>query len=278
VNRLKLCCIAPHAPILVPGVGGPRLAEVPGTASALSRLAREVEGIAPDTVAIISPPHVRLPSRDSFCLRTGRVLAGDLSRFGAPGAAVSMETDASLVAALTKRAAEDGVPLFEDETEREEDWGALVPLVLLSPRGAGLLALNACPGLGLKAHFELGACLGAAIEESGRDTVFIASGDMSHRLKPGAPSGYSPVAHRFDEQVVEIVRGGDLSGLFGIDRGLREEAGEDCLWPLAALAGALGGGEIDVEVMSYEGSFGVGYMVARLVPADAVVKRRPGGQ
>jgi len=39
-----------------------------------------------------------------------------------------------------------------------------------------------------------------------RLAAFIASGDLSHRLKPGAPAGFYPNAHFFDEEVVAAIR------------------------------------------------------------------------
>lgn len=276
MKHLNLCCFAPHAPILVPEVGGRQLDEVPGTRASLERLAIEIEELQPDAVVIVSPPHLRLACRDAFPLKTGRVLEGGLARFGAPASALSMSIDGVLSAALEEKARTSGVPLFSDAVESEDDWGALVPLLLLAPPRAAVVALNVSPTLDLTDHSKLGACLRESVEESGRNAVFIASGDMSHRLKPGAPSGYSPRGIDFDREVVDIMREGDLRRLFEIDKELREEAGEDCLWSLAVLAGVIDGYAARVDVLSYEGSFGVGYMVARIAPGEPAASRRPG--
>lgn len=274
MKHLEFCCVAPHAPILVPGIGGRELDEVRGTTAALGALGREIEALDPDTIVIVSPPHVRLASRDAFPLRTGRSLSGDLSRFRAPSSAVDLHTDDAVIDALRETAVKAGVPLFDDTSEKEEDWGALVPLVLLAPPTAGVVAINVSPALGYREHFLLGVALREAVEKSGRDTVFIASGDMSHRLKPGAPAGYSPRGKEFDLAVVEIMRSGDLHALFSIDPLLIDDAGEDCLWSLAVLAGTVDGRDAEIEVLSYEGSFGVGYMVARVVPGGPNPGRR----
>lgn len=275
MKHLRLCCVAPHAPILVPDIGRDDLAEVPGTCDALGALAREIDALGPDTVVIVSPPHLRLASRDAFPVKTGRSFFGDLSRFRAPGSAVSLRTDGVLLDALTETARLAGVPLHRDTGEREDDWGALVPLLLLAPPSAQIVAINACPHLGYSEHALLGAALRDAVEESGRNAVFIASGDMSHRLKPGAPSGYSPRGKEFDLAVVEAMRSGDLGAVFNIDPRLSDEAGEDCLWSLAVLAGTIEGHDAEIEVLSYEGSFGVGYMVARVMPGGKGARGRP---
>ena len=47
------------------------------------------------------------------------------------------------------------------------------------------------------------------IDLVGRRAAFVASGDLSHRLKPQAPAGYNPDAHLFDEEVVAAIRSCD---------------------------------------------------------------------
>ncbi len=51
----------------------------------------------------------------------------------------------------------------------------------------------------------------------GRRVAFIASGDLSHRLKPEAPAGFNPSAHFFDEEVID----GAACKCAGSDRGDR---------------------------------------------------------
>ena len=48
------------------------------------------------------------------------------------------------------------------------------------------------------------------------------------------------------------------------DPQLADDAGQDSLWSMAILLGALDGQKVKPEVLSYEGPFGVGYMVAEL--------------
>src|SRR2546430_9340217 len=56
--------------------------------------------------------------------------------------------------------------------------------------------------------------------------LFRSSGDLSHRLTPGAPAGFHPEAHRFDEEVVEAIRARVPERVVNIDQGLRRLAGE----------------------------------------------------
>jgi aromatic ring-opening dioxygenase LigB subunit len=96
--------------------------------------------------------------------------------------------------------------------------------------------------------------------------AIIASADMSHRLTPDAPAGFSPRGKEFDEKLVELIRNYDVPGLLDFDPGLADEAGQDALWSIAILFGALAGQKVKHELLSYEGPFGVGYMTATFEP------------
>ena len=59
-------------------------------------------------------------------------------------------------------------------------------------------------------HLRFGSCIRKAVDQVERRAAFVASGDLSHRLKPQAPAGYNPDAHFFDEEVVAAIRSNDL--------------------------------------------------------------------
>src|SRR4029077_13633269 len=75
-------------------------------------------------------------------------------------------------------------------------------------------------------HLRFGQCIGEAIQRLGRPAAFIASGDLSHRLKRDAPAGYYPNAHLFDEEVVDAIRNCASQRIVEIDQELRRAAGE----------------------------------------------------
>src|SRR5262249_23489933 len=94
--------------------------------------------------------------------------------------------------------------------------------------------------------------------------AFIASGDLSHRLKPRAPAGYNPDAHVFDEQVVEALRANAPQRIVAIDHNVRKLAGECGYRSMLVAIGASSDLPLSCEVLSYEAPFGVGYLVAQL--------------
>ena len=148
----------------------------------------------------------------------------------------------------------------------ELDHGIMVPLYFLAQKTYPLVCLS-MSFLDFRSHYIMGIAIRDAIASVGRRAVFVASGDMSHRLTPGAPAGYSPRAAEFDKQIVEITSSGDYARLFELDPELIEEAGECGLRSIITMAGTVDGYGRSSEVLSYEGPFGVGYMVARFGPS-----------
>jgi len=118
-------------------------------------------------------------------------------------------------------------------------------------------------------HLRFGNCIRQAVDKLGRPVAFIASGDLSHRLKPEAPSGYNPQAHLFDEEVVDSIRSCATSRIVDLDPDLRKMAGECGYRSMLVAIGVAQGLEPSCEVISYEAPFGVGYLVAQLFAGSA---------
>jgi aromatic ring-opening dioxygenase LigB subunit len=254
-------CICPHPPLLIPEIGGAALSEVEATVQGMRRLAQDVG--EPETLVVISP---HTPSTgDTHLVKVGAHLSGDFGAFGCPQVALSFENDLPFVELLLALAGGDGAVRLEPTTDEVLDHGALVPLHFLPP--ARLVSLSIVGQYG--EHRALGRLVRRCAEELERDVLFVASGDLSHRLTRSAPAGYDPRAREFDERIVELIRAGDFAGLTTLDRDLVRAAGECGLRSLIALGGFLGDDATDhPEVYSYEGPYGVGYLVARFgVPA-----------
>lgn len=265
---LQLCCVVPHAPILIPDIGGRELQQIESSTRALDALEAQIVGLDPESIVMVSPPHLEPPRGGGFDTRTGGAIKGSFSRFGAPQIVVESAVDNELVEAIAQAAAPREISLLGDENESEQDWGALVPLRLLAPPAAKLVSIKVSPYLPYRDHYYLGIAIREGVEKLSRNAVFIASGDLSHRLTRDAPSGYNPRGKEFDAELVDITRSGEFERLFKIEPALIEDAGEDCLWSASVLAGTVVGFDFSSEVLSYEGPFGVGYMVARVLPGE----------
>lgn len=255
-----------HAPIVVPGVADPeRAAMCEKTTRAMREAGRHVVATDPDVVVIVSPHAPRHPR--SFLVASDPEVAGTFARFGAPavGARLPFAEDAGR--AIARHARELGVPCADAELGAL-DHGTLVPLVFVAEAGfTGAAVRLALPYEPTHAACEaMGRAIAAAAAERGERVAFVASGDMSHRLLPGAPSGFDPRAKAFDEAVTRAVASGDCAAVRDIDPALRDLAAEDVVDSLDMAIGVLSGSAAPEShrLLSYEGPFGVGYLVAVL--------------
>jgi AmmeMemoRadiSam system protein B len=98
-----------------------------------------------------------------------------------------------------------------------------------------------------------------------RRVALVASGDLSHRLAIGGPYEYEPTAHLFDEQIVNSIAAQNPSGVLDVDCDLKDRAGECGYRSIVIALGAVDDQSPRFNVLSYEGPFGVGYMVADLM-------------
>ncbi len=259
--------IAPHPPLLIPEVGGSRIEEVAESQRALREFSRRLMDTRPETVVVISP-HSPLDPR-VFTARSTAALAGDFREFSAPGVRLTFPNDLEMLDAIKQAASIEGVELRELDRDYPLDHGALVPLYYLHE--AGWCGPTVIVGFTLQsneAHLAFGRAIANAASALDRRVALVASGDLSHRLVVGGPYQYEPTAHLFDEQIVNAIVRGDASGVMDIDPDLRNRAGECGYRSIVVALGTVGQYLRDHQVLSYEGPFGVGYMVAVLADAN----------
>lgn len=111
-------------------------------------------------------------------------------------------------------------------------------------------------------YFDLGKRYGAEIARTKQRIAVIASGDLSHVLKAEGPYGYDPAGPQLDKLIVQAVKEKDVEGLLTIDQELLMDGAECGLRSILFLFGVFADSNYTTEVLSYEGPFGVGYMVA----------------
>jgi len=266
-SSLVFAGIAPHPPIMVPEVGREAIAEVRSSIDAMADLTQRIIKSGAETVVLISPHAPLEPS--AFVAYDGPQLYGDFANFRAPTATTHAELDEELLNEIAAAAEEQNL-----ETVRikgfDLDHGTAVPLYFLQRNGwNGKVVALGYSFLSNEDHLRFGRCVSAAIEKVGRRVAFIASGDLSHRLKRGAPAGYNPEAHLFDEEVVDAIRSCATSRIVDIDQEQRRNAGECGYRSMLVAFGVAQGLDSNCEVISYEAPFGVGYLVAQLVSAGS---------
>jgi AmmeMemoRadiSam system protein B len=111
-------------------------------------------------------------------------------------------------------------------------------------------------------HFTFGQIMAETIKKFPSRCGFVASGDLSHRLIQGAPGGYSRAGQEFDEKLVQDLKSANTKEIMYYDEDFVDDAGECGFRSILILLGLLDGLNIKPKILSYEGPFGVGYLVA----------------
>lgn len=248
---------------MVPEVGGESAAEVRGSIDGMAELTKRLIATGAETVVLISP-HAPL-ERYSFVAYQGPVLHGNFANFRAPAVRFEAALDEELLQAISEAAAEEDYEVVGLGSGQNLDHGTAVPLYFLQRNGwTGSVVALGYSFLSNEDHLRFGSCIGKAINKMGRSAGLIASGDLSHRLKPDAPAGYNPTAYIFDYEVVDALRANSPERIINIDQDLRRNAGECGYRSMLIALGATREQPWDCEVIHYEAPFGVGYLVAQL--------------
>ncbi len=262
-SSLVFVGVAPHPPIMVQEVGGDATAKVRASIEAMATLTRRVIDVGAETILLISP-HAPLEV-DSFVAYRGPQLNVTFENFGAPEVSFDVPIDDDLLSQLVNTGSEADytVKLL---SSHDADHGSAVPLYFLLRNGwrGRIAALGYC-FLSNYDHLRFGEVIRRSVDRLGRRVAFIASGDLSHRLKPQAPAGFNPKAHLFDKEVVEALEANAPERIVEIEPSLRNLAGECGYRSMLTAIGASKMSPLSCEVLSYEAPFGVGYMVAQLV-------------
>jgi aromatic ring-opening dioxygenase LigB subunit len=154
------------------------------------------------------------------------------------------------------------------------DWGFEVPLYFLAKNFQGNIEKIL---IGLESpqfYFEKGTKFPISnFQFSNKSQIpkskiaLIASGDLSHCLKTDGPYGFQPDGPKFDKTLIESLKKKDIDTILKLDE-MFPEAGECGLRSFCFLLGILeahstsSGQAWQPEILSYEGPFGVGYLVA----------------
>ena len=268
VNYLVGCALLPHPPIMLSEVGGVESGRVSKSVDAAERAAQFLVQKNPSTLVIITPHGPAF--QDAVGINVSPVLRGNLASFGAPEIAVSFETHNLLAQNIIKQCERLGVSLavLDEQMAQQHrislllDHGAVIPLHYLYKAGFRGQVVQLTVGfLTYPEMYAFGKAVQGAIETTRQKVAVVASGDLSHRLIPGAPAGYSPNGRKFDEHIIGLLQSMDVKSMFDMDQKVVEEAGECGLRPIFFLMGTLDGLDAASEILSYEGPFGVGYGV-----------------
>ena len=248
MGTIKKAFISPHPPIVVPEVGRGEEAEAGATVQALVKAAEEIGRIKPSTI-IVTTPHGPV-FKDFVHINIKETLAGDLRKFGAPGVSLRYMNDLELAGEIARLSNSQGIPcgaldkplVIKYGISEELDHGVVVPLYYIGKVYNDFKLVHiSVAGLPFKELYKFGSCIAKAVEQSEGDVVFLASGDLSHRLSPDGPYGFNDCGPEFDGRLVDYLRVPDPEGLLEFDEGFLEKAGECGLRSFIMMFGALDG-------------------------------------
>ena len=259
----------PHPPLIIPEVGGGREKGIQATIDAYEEVGRRVAALAPDTI-VVSSPHATL-YRDYFHVSPGRGARGDFSAYGASRARYQVEYDEEFTDALDGACERMGVSGGTGyEREPRLDHATMIPVHFIKHhcRDFKLVRIG-LSGMNAGEHYRMGQLVQQTAAHLERRVVYIASGDLSHKLTADGPYGFAPEGPVFDKRMCCDFAAADFLDLLSVDPGFAERAAECGLRSFQMMAGALDGTAIQSTLLSYEGPYGVGYGVAAFQPVGA---------
>lgn len=261
----------PHPPLIIPSVGRGEERGIQTTIDAYREIARRIVALQPETI-VISSPHAPL-YRDGFHVTTDEVLNGSMEAFRASETTLKAKIDTALTGEIIQTAQQSGIVVAPSTwRDRDMDHATFIPLYFIEQayKEAGILPEYKVVRVGLSAlssevHRQFGHAIARAIDRTQRRCVWVASGDLSHKLKTDGPYGYVPEGPELDRQLCDLFRSGALEKLFELDEYFCECAAECGVRSFQIMAAALEmmyPQGVSSELLSYEGPFGVGYAVA----------------
>ncbi len=265
---IKAAYMVPHPPLIVPAVGRGGEKKILETTMAYERVAQEIAKIAPDTIVITSPHSVMYA--DYFHISPGIEAEGDFSRFGAPEVSFREKYDKEFVVVLESLLySEDFHGGTQGERDKELDHGTMVPLYFIRKYyQEGKIIRIGLSGLPMSDHYKLGTYIKQVAEDLGRNTVIVASGDLSHKLKDNGPYGFAPEGPVYDEKIMEAAAKADFGGMLEFNEDFLDKAAECGHRSFCIMAGCFDGTDVKSEVLSHQDVTGVGYGIAIFEPGE----------
>ena len=269
--------IVPHPPLIVPEVGRGGEKQIEKTRASYARVAGEIVRLDPETVVITSPHAVMY--RDWFHVSPGKSAAGSFAQFRASGVRFEVRYDTELVREIGRLAGEEEFPAgTEGERDPLLDHGTMVPLFFIrqayGEKPLPKIVRIGLSGLPLEDHYRLGQLIAEAAGITGRRTVFVASGDLSHKLQKDGPYGFAPEGPEYDARLMDVCSQAAFGELFDFDETFCEKAAECGHRSFVIMAGALDGRQVEAEVYSHEDVTGVGYGICAFHPGSPDGSRR----
>lgn len=253
----------PHPPAVLPEVGKGRELYLNRTMLAYQRFARTISLVQPENIIFVSPHGVA--EQKSIIVNTASQIQDNFARYDAEQLQELCFLNTEIAHSLLLRSIGQRLKVKGEEIQTI-DHGTFIPLHFIHKYYQLFLGVNILipPQISDEDLLYTGQLLRHVVQETGQRTVLVISGDLSHRLSPSGPYGYSPRGLAFDQYIRHIFSSGDIQLLGAIDNAWRQEAAQCAMGPLLFMTGAIGQPTAQTSIYSHEYPFGIGYMLAEI--------------
>ena len=258
--------MVPHPPMIVPAVGRGSEDQIKATINAYEEVADEIAELKPETIMITSP-HQTMYS-DYFHISPGKGAKGSFSDFRASSVSFEETYDEELRDLICTLAEEENLDAGTlGEREKKLDHGTMVPLWFIEQKYKGFKLIRiGLSGLPLSEHYRLGQLIKKAADLTKRRVVFVASGDLSHKLQEYGPYGFAKEGPEYDKRIMDVCGRGAFGELFDFEESFCEKAAECGHRSFVIMAGAFDGVAVEAKALSHEDVTGVGYGICTFYP------------
>lgn len=258
--------IVPHPPMIIEDIGRGSEKQIEKTIMSYENVAKEIGEINPDTIIIISP-HTNIYN-DLFYIVPNKTLKGDFGNFGAYNVEFEEENDIELIEEIEKISEREKIPCKRLE-ETTLDHGTMVPLYFVRKylKSCKIIVIG-YSFLPLHENYRLGEIIKEAVDNTNKKVVFIASGDLSHKLQEYGPYGFIEEGPIYDEKICSIMKNTKFKEMLEFDENFLEKASECGHRSFTIMAGALNKLNVKSDFLSHEDITGVGYAVCKFYPQE----------
>lgn len=253
--------IVPHPPLIVSEIGKGKEKQIQATLDSYEVVAKKIAALEPETI-FITTPHSTMYS-DYIHISPGAEATGNFANFRANNVSFKKQYDMEFVTELESLASQKNIMAGTlGQKDKMIDHGALVPIYFIEKYIQNYKIVRcSISGLSFLEHYHFGKCISEVAEKLNRKVVFIASGDLSHKLKEDGPYGFTEEGSKFDKEITDAMKEANFLKFMNFDTNFCDRSGECGLRSFIIMAGALDGKSVKSNFYSYEGTFGVGYAV-----------------
>ena len=262
--------MVPHPPLIVDEVGKERIDSIRETYNSYMEIARQIGELKPDTI-IVSSPHAPYYS-DYFYLPAEEVGTGSFERFGAPEVSFNQKYDVELIEKIENLSKEKGFPCGRKSTVAL-DHGTMVPLYFINKfyKDYNLVVVG-LSDISLEANFEMGKIINEAVNKLDRKVVYVASGDLSHKLQVNGPYGFIEEGPIYDKRIIDVMSNARFKELLEFDLDFLDKAAECGHRSFIMMSGFLNNIKVKPKFYSHQDVTGVGYGICSYYPVDPYVE------